>query len=551
MPGPTLACEIGFADAPGVALGSVVWTDVSAYVRGASTRRGRSNEYSDVEAGTATVTLNNRDRRFDPLHATGPHFGNLKPMRRLRLSATYAAVTYRLFTGYVEKWPQNWRHTDQTVELTAVDGFEPLSNDQWTIDQAATDVAPNAAADQAFGRLTAGQAQQAAQSITAAANATLHAVTVKLRTTKPPYHVPTGNVLVDILSDVGGSPGVVVRSAEVIAASAVGADYKEIRVPFGFEIASGTVYWVRVAVASGASDTAHYWCAYDSSNPYASGSLKTYDGTTWASVTGDAFLKAEISVSAELSGARVGRVLDEASWPAGDRAVDVGQSVVQAGLFSGSALSMINDVARAENGVFFMSADGKATFHNRHKRVTTLTSEATLGDAGGSEVGYVGIGGSYDVVSLHNYARVTIAGSSVLHVGEDATSQADYLRRDFERSGLLLQSEAEAEDFADWVVFRDKDPVLRFDSVQLMPDGSPSVAWPKALALELGDRITVVRRPMNVGAAISVDQNVEQIAHTITPSAWAVSLGVSPVPTASFILDHATQGVLDTSRLGF
>jgi hypothetical protein len=125
--GVTVTVEIAFDDVPLAA--APTWTDVTAYCRGFQTRRGRQTEFDPFSPGTASVLFSNADRRFDPEYASSPYVGKLVPMRRLRISAAYSAVTYRLFTGYVMGWPQQYTYpNDSTVTVTAVDGFRILEN---------------------------------------------------------------------------------------------------------------------------------------------------------------------------------------------------------------------------------------------------------------------------------------------------------------------------------------------------------------------------------------------------------------------------------------
>lgn len=78
------------------------YTDESAYVKTVSTLRGRRAQFEQFNTGTMTVELENSTRRFDPTYASSPLFGNLVPRRKCRLSLTYNAVTYRIFTGYID-----------------------------------------------------------------------------------------------------------------------------------------------------------------------------------------------------------------------------------------------------------------------------------------------------------------------------------------------------------------------------------------------------------------------------------------------------------------
>ncbi len=134
MSSPVLKVEIAFTSDP---LDTTpTWVDVSAYVRatsqgggGVSIRRGRSAGLERFEAGVAQVTLSNRDRRFDPSHAAGPYFGNLLPRKQIRITATWSAVDYAMYYGFVKGWPQSFRAAgkDALVTIDAVDGLAWLA----------------------------------------------------------------------------------------------------------------------------------------------------------------------------------------------------------------------------------------------------------------------------------------------------------------------------------------------------------------------------------------------------------------------------------------
>jgi len=125
---PTPIVEIAFTDGPYVV--SPTWTDVTGYVRDMQISRGVNDDWQLVADGSATVTLSNRDRRFDPFNASGPYYGNLLPRRQIRIRATYSGTTYDVFRGFISGWPPEWTDAgyDSTVTLSCFDALQLLGS---------------------------------------------------------------------------------------------------------------------------------------------------------------------------------------------------------------------------------------------------------------------------------------------------------------------------------------------------------------------------------------------------------------------------------------
>lgn len=127
---PTTTVEISFVSGPYIA--SPTWVNVTTYVREITTRRGRSNELQSFETGTATITLNNRDRRFDPMNTAGPYYGNLTPRRQVRITATANSITKTIYRGYIAGWPVEITDAgfDSTVTLECFDALGLLAQEE-------------------------------------------------------------------------------------------------------------------------------------------------------------------------------------------------------------------------------------------------------------------------------------------------------------------------------------------------------------------------------------------------------------------------------------
>lgn len=101
-----------------------VLTDVTTYVREVSIKRGRSRQLEKFTAATAQVTLDNRNRYFDPLYTASPYYGNIGPRKALRIAANGVPI----WRGNVEDWDYDYdMGGDSTATVKGIDGFALLA----------------------------------------------------------------------------------------------------------------------------------------------------------------------------------------------------------------------------------------------------------------------------------------------------------------------------------------------------------------------------------------------------------------------------------------
>lgn len=135
---PAFSVDVAFTTDP-YAVPS--WTSVSGYAKKLQIVIGRTNELDPYPPGRLAVDLENIDRRFDPLHAAGPYFGNLKPNKKIRVRAVSNAVTYDMFYGFVDAWPQVYSPpSDAIAAVTATDGLKRLAKSKPSYDVYADEV---------------------------------------------------------------------------------------------------------------------------------------------------------------------------------------------------------------------------------------------------------------------------------------------------------------------------------------------------------------------------------------------------------------------------
>jgi hypothetical protein len=306
---------------------------------------------------------------------------------------------------------------------------------------------------------------------------------------------------------------------------------------------------------------------YDLLRGYADNWSVAWSDPNWSTVTmtaSDAFKvfanysrPAVAAVGAsELSGARISRILDSVSWPAADRVIATGNSTLQATTLEGDALAELQLAADSELGECYVDGAGRVVFRNRLALLTdtrSSISQCTFGDGGGSELPGTDVGVAYDDTQLVNYARVTRVGG-VEQSAVDTASQQTYLTRTYERSDLIIETDSDALNLAQWVVSTSKDPELRFNELSFNPRAADATLWPQALGREIGDRITVVRRPPGGGSAITRDVFIRGISHEATAStnSWKTVWSLQSGLKGSFLtLDNSTLGVLDSNSLAY
>lgn len=133
---PDLKVEVAFTSAASVGPTNVPsngWTDITHRVMGFKSSRGRMYELGTMEAGTATITVDNSDGAFDPYNTSSSSIspGNVLPYRMIRVTARYPAGTgtyVPVFTGYVEKWTESFLAPNRgQVQLLCVDAIGLLS----------------------------------------------------------------------------------------------------------------------------------------------------------------------------------------------------------------------------------------------------------------------------------------------------------------------------------------------------------------------------------------------------------------------------------------
>ena len=214
----------------------------------------------------------------------------------------------------------------------------------------------------------------------------------------------------------------------------------------------------------------------------------------------------------ELSGTRVGNILDDLAW-LGGRLIDPGLSniIATGALVNENAQEHLFLVQDSERGIVFVQGDGDVEFQDRGARVRTpyTTSQGIFGDSAG-EFGYHRIEVVFENEYVYNDIRITREGGTE-QTASDATSQTAYGKRSLSETGLLITTNTEALSQANYLLSRFKDPVLRAKNITIRPGADEVNLYPLALGLDISARITVRLSQANLNG----DYHIEGISHNV------------------------------------
>jgi hypothetical protein len=262
-------------------------------------------------------------------------------------------------------------------------------------------------------------------------------------------------------------------------------------------------------------------------------------------------LSAHTAIS-QTTGARITAVLDrsEVNWPAASRVIDTGEATLQADEVNEgtNVLDYLQIVNFSEPGAIFIGRNG---FFNFQERVQPLSSTGiqTFTDDG-TGIPFNNLQVVYGSEQLFNRVNITRVNGTT-QTANDTDSQNQYGISTLEQNNLLLDSDADAALLAQFLLSRYSEPEYRFEALELEMANLTTQQQNDVLSLELTDVIQVKFTPNNIGSQIDKYAQITGIQHRTNSISHSVTIRLSTLDYANFVLDDAVFGILDTSTLGF
>jgi hypothetical protein len=601
MPYPVAVVEIAFTDGPYVV--SPTWTDVTSYVRGMDISRGIPDDWTLQADGSATVTLSNRDRRFDPFNTTGPYYGNLLPRRQIRIRATHASTTYDVFRGFIAGWPPEWTDagTDSTVTLFCFDALQLLGSSSlpadWSRDYILSqsprhyypcdepvtpytgtstlkdygsiplNITASATAING-GELAPGLPGNSIQAAVSSAGTSGFATTAA----NTDFSVSMWAVMDSTSATTGGAVGAygwaigwdpntgqyVVTIQDQAAgltrtytSSNTYDGSQPSHVTFSFNVTSkALVLMVDGVIGATTSATAGAIIIIVGEN-VALGTGQFQQVCVWtgliAQATVQEIIRRSKAVFPETTSARFNRIIAETPFSASLTSVPASpaSSVLDITNDAPTAVSELSKVAVSEYAPLFVNKAGTITMYSQ-SQIRTQTKSIVPQAEYGNGVGFMGnsIGTEvqlqYDGDSMRNVSNVQMSGGGV-YIQTNSSSVTTYGEAE-QYVSTQVASLADAVDIANIVNGWGGNVYAKASPVSVVL--SPTASWASTLGLELFDRFTLQVTPPS-GNAITTPMLTSRIAHSVTPERWVTTLEGSARWAAVFILNQSRLGGTD------
>lgn len=263
--------------------------------------------------------------------------------------------------------------------------------------------------------------------------------------------------------------------------------------------------------------------------------------TGWGHPTGDR------------AGVRIGRILDAVGWPAGDRALSTGSTVLGPFTNGSNTLQACQQVADVEQGLFFIDGSGNVVLRDRQWQWTNssaTTAQATFGDnTGETKYADVQIDGNH-LDYVRNVVTVSYSAGSV--VVRDATSVTNYGEQSDSVAANFLPAFGGfvARQLGAFRLRARKDVATRIPMIRITPRKDTATYLPIILGLELGERVVVNRRPTGGSGSFSLSCTVQGIHHNIGVDNWVTTLYLSPILSSYTEAPYLTMGDATYGKIG-
>lgn len=248
------------------------------------------------------------------------------------------------------------------------------------------------------------------------------------------------------------------------------------------------------------------------------------------------------------TGTRIGKILDQVSFPTSMRTIDTGNTtcIADPGT-SRTALDAIKNAEFSEQGAFYINPAGTAIFINRTNVIKKYGNTPTEFNQSGG-IPYTDLRFAFDDKLIINSSTMTRYGGTA-QSATDSTSIAKYFPHQLNQSNLVLQTDADALNVAKIYVATRAETTIRIDAmtVDLM---DPAVPTATMLALDYFSNLKITNVQPD-GSTIVKTLQAQGLDWSITPNSMKVTVTTLEPIVEGFIIGSSISGIIGTNIMAY
>jgi hypothetical protein len=254
------------------------------------------------------------------------------------------------------------------------------------------------------------------------------------------------------------------------------------------------------------------------------------------------------SGSGQSTGSRIGKILDQISFPSNMRTMATGDSNCQADPATArTALNAIKNVEFSEQGAFFINGSGTAVFRDRSDVVSSIAAtpiefNQTTG------IPYKNLVYAFDDKLIINQASITRVGGT-MQFAENTASAIRYFPHSYNQPDLVIDTDDNALNIARTYVATRAETTIRIDAmtVDLL---DPDVPTNTMIGLEYFDNCKITNVQPD-GSTIVKTLQVQGLSWDITPNKMQVTVTTLEPITDGFVIGSSERGIIGVSAMTY
>ena len=259
------------------------------------------------------------------------------------------------------------------------------------------------------------------------------------------------------------------------------------------------------------------------------------------------------SAAGDLASTRITQILDAIAWPASMRDIDTAATTVQANPTAvATALVKLQQCTDSEYGSIYIDASGNMVFQDRAFTSSSIGGTPTVFADDGSGIPYSQVKFLFNDDLVYNSGSVTRIGGTA-QTSENAASIALYFKHSYNRTDLIMQTDAVALDYVRAYIASRQATTVRTDQLSLNLNTTSTAGVTAALALDYFDPITVKSTQPAATGTSTLDKTLQifGVSHNVTPNNWVTTFTTLEPIIDAFIIGSSQYGILDTSVLSY